>query len=67
MTDAELKVKLDELLNLPAETECVEFKEAKSKFDSDDLGKYLSTNGYIIPIKLVTSSGDFRDCRDDVG
>jgi len=42
MTPAELKTKLDELLKLPAETEWVEFKEAKSNFDSDDLGKYFS-------------------------
>src|SRR5205823_7588765 len=27
---------------LPAKTEWVEFKEAKSNFDSDDLGKYFS-------------------------
>ena len=42
MTTAELKAKLDELLKFPAETEWVEFKEAKSNFDSDDLGKYFS-------------------------
>ena len=41
MTPAELKAKLDELLKLPAETEWVEFKEAKTNFDSDDLGKYF--------------------------
>ena len=41
MTPADLKNKLDELLRLPAETEWVEFKEAKSNFDFDDLGKYL--------------------------
>ncbi len=42
MTPAELQSKLDELTALPAETEWVEFKEAKSNFDSDDLGKYFS-------------------------
>lgn len=42
MTEAELKNKLDELLALPAETECVEFKEAKHSFDTKDLGKYFS-------------------------
>jgi ATP-dependent DNA helicase RecG len=41
MTPAELKAKLDELLKLPAETEWVEFKETKTNFDSDDLGKYF--------------------------
>jgi len=41
MMPVELKAKLDELLKLPAETEWVEFKEAKTNFDSDDLGKYF--------------------------
>jgi ATP-dependent DNA helicase RecG len=34
--------KLYELLVLPAETEWVEFKEAKNNFDFDDLGRYFS-------------------------
>ncbi|MEO8498099.1 MAG: RNA-binding domain-containing protein [Planctomycetota bacterium] len=42
MTPAELQVKLTEFLSLPAESEWVEFKEAKSNFDFDDLGKYFS-------------------------
>jgi ATP-dependent DNA helicase RecG len=42
MTPAELQLKLNELTALPAETEWVEFKEAKNSFDSDDLGKYFS-------------------------
>ena len=33
---------LEELLALPVETEWVEFKEAKSNFDFDDLGRYFS-------------------------
>lgn len=33
---------LDELLALPSEAEWVEFKEAKSGFGTDDLGKYFS-------------------------
>lgn len=41
MTEAELKNILADLLRLPAETEWVEFKEAKTNFDSDDLGKYF--------------------------
>ena len=41
MTAADLKTQLDRLLRLPAETEWVEFKEAKSGFDSDDLGRYF--------------------------
>lgn len=42
MTQSELMAILDGLLALPAETEWVEFKEAKRNFDSDDLGKYFS-------------------------
>lgn len=42
MTPAEIEARLTELLALPAETEWVEFKEAKNSFDSDDLGKYFS-------------------------
>lgn len=42
MTPAELQTKLEELLTLPEETEWVEFKEAKSNFDFDDLGRYFS-------------------------
>ena len=34
--------KLAQLLNLPAENEIVEFKEAKSDFDSRKLGRYFS-------------------------
>ncbi len=33
---------LAQFMNLPAESECVEFKEAKNSFDLDDLGKYFS-------------------------
>ncbi|HQR42054.1 MAG TPA: ATP-binding protein, partial [Gemmatales bacterium] len=43
MTPVELQVKLTEFLSLPAETEWVEFKEAKNNFNSDDLGKYFSS------------------------
>ena len=42
MTPAELQGKLTEFLSLPAETEWIEFKEAKNNFDFDDLGKYFS-------------------------
>lgn len=42
MTPAELQAKLTEFLSLPAETEWVEFKEAKNNYDFDDLGKYFS-------------------------
>ena len=43
MTPAELQAKLTEFLALPAETEWVEFKEAKNNYDFDDLGKYFSS------------------------
>jgi ATP-dependent DNA helicase RecG len=42
MTRDDIKSLLDEFRSLPAETEWVEFKEAKTKFDFDDLGKYFS-------------------------
>lgn len=42
MTPAELQAKLTEFLSLPAETEWIEFKEAKNNYDFDDLGKYFS-------------------------
>jgi len=42
MTDTDLIAKLDEFRGLPDETECVEFKEAKTKFDIDKLGQYFS-------------------------
>ncbi len=42
MTPAEMQAKLTEFLSLPAETEWLEFKEAKNNFDFDDLGKYFS-------------------------
>lgn len=42
MTPAELQAVLAELIAMPAETEWVEFKEAKTSFGIDDLGKYFS-------------------------
>lgn len=42
MNDTQLQAKLMELLSLPAETEWVEFKEAKNHFHFDDLGRYFS-------------------------
>ena len=41
MTPKQLRAKLNELLALPAETECVEFKEAKNNYDFNALGKYF--------------------------
>jgi len=41
MTQEELRSKLNELRDSP-ESETVEFKEAKSNYDSDDLGTYFS-------------------------
>lgn len=38
----DIDLKLEELLNLPAETEIVEFKEAKNSFSTDKLGQYFS-------------------------
>lgn len=42
LTKEKLKLKLQELLTLPAETEVVEFKEAKTSYDFNKLGKYFS-------------------------
>ena len=42
MTTQEIEIKLTELRNLPAETEIVEFKEAKTTYDFTKLGKYFS-------------------------
>jgi len=42
MTPADVEAKLDELLRLPAETEWVEFKEAKSSYDLNRIGEYFS-------------------------
>ena len=42
LTEPALLRLLDELRALPAETECLEFKEAKHSFDSRKLGKYVS-------------------------
>jgi ATP-dependent DNA helicase RecG len=42
MSPAELQSKLTSFLALPAETEWVEFKEAKTSFDLEKLGEYFS-------------------------
>jgi len=42
MTETDLLNLLDELLALPAETEWVEFKEAKWNYDFNKLGRYVS-------------------------
>ena len=43
LTEQELKSILDGLLALPKETEWVEFKEAKTGYDYEKLGKYFSS------------------------
>lgn len=42
MNQAEIRQKLEQLRFLPAETEVVEFKEAKNNYDFNKLGKYFS-------------------------
>lgn len=42
MTPTDIKSKLTEFLLLPAETEWIEFKEAKTNIDFDDIGRYFS-------------------------
>ena len=42
MNQKEIQQKLKQLRFLPAETEVVEFKEAKNSYDFNKLGKYFS-------------------------
>lgn len=42
MIKTDLENKLHELLKLPSENELVEFKEARTDFDKDKIGKYFS-------------------------
>lgn len=42
MTPMEIESKLTEFMLLPAETEWIEFKEAKANIDFDELGRYFS-------------------------
>ena len=35
-------IELDQLRAMPAETEWLDFKEARQSFDIDDLGRYVS-------------------------
>ena len=42
MNESKLKKMLDEWRRLPSANEWVEFKEAKNKFNMDDIGKYFS-------------------------
>ena len=42
MTEQELNKILSDVISLPAETEIVEFKEAKESYDFDKIGKYFS-------------------------
>lgn len=45
MNQQDLLDKLNELLSLPGETELVEFKEAKTTYHFDHIGKYFSALG----------------------
>ena len=42
MTEEELILNIKNMMELPAETEYIEFKEAKEDFDFEKLGKYFS-------------------------
>ena len=42
MNSVQIREFFEGLMNLPHETECVEFKEARSSFSFDKLGKYVS-------------------------
>ena len=56
MTQDELERLLNELRALPAETEWLEFKEAKNNFDIDDIGKYFSALSNEANLKGVSCS-----------
>jgi len=55
MTEADLQIKLAELMALPTETEWAEFKEAKNNIDLDDLGRYVSALSNEANLKGQTS------------
>lgn len=55
MTDAELHHQLTVLLALPAETEWVEFKEAKTSLDLEKIGEYFSALSNEANLKGQTS------------
>jgi hypothetical protein len=42
LNSIQVNAKLAELLAAPGESECVEFKEAKTSFEIDKLGKYFA-------------------------
>jgi len=56
MTEQQLQNILTDLLSLPAETEVVEFKEARNNFDSKELGKYFSALSNEANLKGKSSS-----------
>jgi hypothetical protein len=56
MRTTELNILFTQLINLPAETECVEFKEAKQSYDFGKLGKYFSALSNEANLKGKTSA-----------
>ena len=55
MTPMEIESKLTEFMLLPAETEWIEFKEAKANIDFDELGRYFSALSNEANLKAQTS------------
>ncbi|QKZ11900.1 helix-turn-helix domain-containing protein [Spirosoma sp. KUDC1026] len=55
MNQSEIVDKLNELLNLPAETEIVEFKAAQNNFDFSKIGKYFSA---------ISNEANLKDVRE---
>lgn len=51
----DLSLFIEELLELPAETEWIEFKEAKNNFHFDELGRYFSALSNEANLKSETS------------
>jgi ATP-dependent DNA helicase RecG len=56
MSTTQLNTLFTQLINLPAETECVEFKEAKQSYDFGKLGKYFSALSNEANLKGKTSA-----------
>ena len=65
--ESDLLSTLSHLRNLPAETEIVEFKEAKMTYDFGKLGKYFSAIANCkLPLKLGHRQLEFSVCFSNI-
>ena len=58
-TKEQVEATFRELCDMPAETEWLEFKEAKNSFSFEKLGKYFSALGNEATLKSSVSAGWF--------